>query len=201
MADHELRLLGKNESPAAGDSLAMAFFNDPLLEFLQPDELKRMEFGRWFMTRGIDLCRRWGESYTNSDHTGNAGWLTPGNTTISTWRVMRVGLLKLPLKLGLGGFSRFNALDSTTAKIHKEVMPGPHWYLLLLGVTPDLQGTGIASSLIETGASQASEDGRPCYLGTMTESNVEYYTKRNFEVAAEFEIPSGPKTWAMIRQP
>ena len=52
------------------------------------------------------------------------------------------------------------------------------------------------------GASQAEIAGLPCYLETMTESNVEYYARRNFEVVAEFTIPEGgPRTWAMVRQP
>ena len=201
MADHQILPIGKNESKAAGDSLAKAFFTDPLLQFLEPDESKRMRFGQWFMTRGIALGRRWGACYTNPEATGAAVWLTPGNTTITTWRVIRVGLFMLPFKIGLSGFSRFNALDATTAKYHRRHMPGPHWYLLMLGVTPDSQNTGIGSSLIEAGASQATEAGLPCYLETMTESNIEYYSKRNFEVVADFEIPSGPKTWAMARKP
>ena len=202
MPDHEIQSLVRDQSVTAGNSLAQAFFDDPLMMFMEPDDTKRLKFGQWFMTKGVELGRRWGAVYTNPDATGAAVWLTPGNTTISTWRVIRVGFMMLPFKVGFSGFNRFNALDSTTAKIHKEHMPGPHWYLLMLGVTPDLQGTGIGSSLIESGASQATEAGLPCYLETMTESNVEYYAKRNFEVVADFTIPKGgPRTWAMVRKP
>ena len=202
MPDHQIQPIAKGQTGTAADSLARAFFDDPLMKFMEPNDSKRLKFGRWFMTKGIELSRRWGACYTDPDATGAAVWLTPGNTTITTWRIIRVGFIMLPFRIGLSGFSRFNALDSTTAKVHKEHVPGPHWYLLLLGVTPDAQASGLGSSLIEAGATQATEAGLPCYLETMTESNIDYYTKRNFEIVADFEIPSGgPRTWAMVRKP
>ena len=171
------------------------------MTFLEPDESKRIRFGQWFMTKGVELGRRWGANYANQAVTGVAVWFTPGNTTISTWKALRTGLMMLPFKVGLSGFGRFNSLDSATAAVHKKHMSELHWYLLALGVDPGAQGTGVGSALIEKGAVQAAEAGLPCYLETMTESNVDYYTKRSFEVVADFEVPSGPRTWAMVRRP
>lgn len=184
-----------------GRSMSNAFFDDPLMTFMEPDEAKRRQFGNWFFARAADYCRRWGQVYTDTGVTGGGGWLTPGNTHMSTWRIFRAGMFMMPFKIGMSGMSRFNALDSAASKVHKKVMPGPHWYLLVLGVDPARQKGGLGSALIEAGASQAQKAGLPCYLETMTQSNVDYYTKRGFKVAEEFDVAGKVHTWAMVREP
>lgn len=54
---------------------------------------------------------------------------------------------------------------------------------------------------IDVGAAKAAESGLPVYLETMTEDNVEYYTKRDFKIAEEFLVDGHLKTWAMVRHP
>ena len=198
---NELRLLRKGEEDNLGRTMSTAFFDDPLMEFMVPDESKRLEIGNWFMSKGIGYCAKWGEVYTDDDFTGGSAWLTPGNTKMTTMRILRAGLWQMPFKIGLGGFSRFNKLDSVASAIHKKHVPGDHWYLLILGTHPERQGTGIGTAAIEAGAAKAAQAGLPVYLETMTESNVGYYTKRDFKVAEEFVIDGKVKTWAMVRQP
>lgn len=196
-----VQIVERNQISHLGRSMSNAFFHDPLMEYLQPDEGRRREFGNWFFARALEYCRRWGEVYSDAAANGGGAWLTPGNTHMTPWRLFRVGMFAMPFKLGMSGMSRFNALDSATAKVHKKHLPGPHWYLLILGVDPALQKNGLGSALIETGAVQAQEAGLPCYLETMTQSNVDYYMKRGFKVAEEFTIGGTVPTWAMVREP
>lgn len=181
--------------------MSAAFFSDPLMEYLVPDEGKRGAKSRWFFEKAIAYCTRWGEVYTNDDMSGGAAWLSPGNTTMSTMRVLRAGFWQMPFQMGFGAFSRFNKLDSTAAAIHKKHVPGDHWYLLGVGTHPDKQGSGIGSAAIEIGAAKAAEAGIPVYLETNTESNVTYYSNRGFRVAEEFVVDGKLKTWAMVRDP
>ncbi len=201
MTTQKLRLLENHEADRLGQTMSAAFFNDPLMQYMEPDETKRLKKGNWFMSKGIGYCARWGEVHTDDEFRGGAAWLMPGNTTMSTMRILRVGLWQMPFRLGLGAFSRFNKLDSATSKVHKKHVPGEHWYLLLLGTPPEHQGSGVGSAGIEIGAGKAAQAGLPAYLETMTESNVEYYTKRDFKVVEEFMIDDHLKTWAMVRQP
>ena len=181
--------------------MSRAFFNDPLMEFMVPDEDKRLKFGNWFFAKAIGYCHRWGEVHTDDNQEGGGAWLTPGNTTMSTLRILRAGMWQMPFRLGLGGMSRFNKLDGETAKVHKKLVPGNHWYLLMLGVDPEKQGSGIGSAAIDVGAAKAQQAGLPVYLETMTQNNVDYYMKRGFEIGEEFYIDGKAHTWAMVRKP
>ena len=195
----ELRTLRQGEEKRLAQAMTAAFFNDPLFEFLVPDEKQRVAKSGWFFEKAIGYCKRWGEVYTNEDNSAGSVWLTPGNTTMSTMRVLRSGLWQMPFRMSFGAFSRFNKLDSAAAAIHKKHVPGDHWYLLGLGTHPDKQGTGIGSAAIEMGAAKAAAAGLPVYLETNTESNVSYYSKRGFRVAEEFVVDGKLKTWAMMR--
>ena len=196
-----LRLLKKGEEDQLGKTMSAAFFDDPLMKYMVPDDSKRLDKGNWFMSKAIGYCTKWGEVYTDDNFTGGSAWLTPGNTKMSTMRVLRAGLWQMPFRIGLGGFSRFNKLDSTASAVHKKHVQGDHWYLLVLGTHPDQQGTGIGTAAIDAGVAKADEAGLLAYLETGTESNVEYYTKRDFKIAEEFLIDGHLKAWAMVRQP
>ena len=47
--------VAKNQVKSTGETLAHAFFDDPLMKFLQPDESRRMKFGAWFMSKTVEL--------------------------------------------------------------------------------------------------------------------------------------------------
>ncbi|MDA1129780.1 MAG: GNAT family N-acetyltransferase, partial [Chloroflexi bacterium] len=94
-----------------------------------------------------------------------------------------------------------NKLDSAATSAHKKHVSGDHWYLIGLGTHPDKQGLGIGSAVIEIGATKAAEAGLPVYLETMTQENVDYYSKRGFRVLEELVIDDKIKVWAMLRDP
>ena len=116
-------------------------------------------------------------------------------------RILRMGMWQMPFRLGLRGFLRFGKIDAMASKAHKKYASGDHWYLLMLGVDPDQQNTGVRSAAIEAGASKAQAAGLPVYLDTMTHSNVDYYIKRGFEVADEFDVEDDIHVWSMIKKP
>ena len=184
-----------------GQTMSKAFFDDPLMEYMVPDKDKRLKIGNWFMAKAIGYCHKWGEVHADADLAGGSAWLSPGNTTMSTLRILRAGLWQVPFRIGLSGMSRFNKLDSESAKVHKKLVPGDHWYLMLLGVDPEMQKSGIGSAAIDVGAAKAQQAGLPVYLETMTQSNVDYFMKRGFEIGEEFDIDGKAHTWAMVRKP
>lgn len=185
--------------PQLARSMAKAFFTDPLMTYIVPEDDRRRVVGEWFFAKAIGYCQKWGEVHADASLSGGAAWLPPGNTSMSTIRIMRAGFWQAPFRLGVGGFSRFNKVDEATRMVHKKAVPGDHWYLLLLGVDPDRQKSGIGSAAIEMGVAKAAVKKLPIYLETMTESNVAYYSKRGFTVAEEFVIDGEVRTWAMVR--
>lgn len=187
------------QQKTAEQTLGGAFFNDPLLKVVAPDDDKRRAIGPWFMGKALAYGMRYGEVVCNDDASALAVWLPPGATELTPPRMLRVGMGLLPFKLGLRGAGRFMKALSITDKYHKEVK-GPHWYLVALATAPERQGQGLGSQLVEFGTAKADAAGVPRYLETATESNVAFYTKRGFEVTGQGEF-HGFKFYAMVRQP
>ncbi len=179
--------LRPDQVEAAARTLADAFWDDPLMHIVAPDENRRTAVGHWFFAKSIAYGLRWGEVSCNDDASAVAVWFPPGNTDITLGRMLRVGMGALPLRAGINGFRRFMRALSAVEKFHKAV-EGPHWYLLAIGTMPARQGTGLGSALVELGTSQADAAGIPCYLETATDSNVAYYSKRGFEITGEANV-------------
>jgi GNAT superfamily N-acetyltransferase len=77
--------------------------------------------------------------------------------------------------------------------------PEPHWYLQLLATHPDWQRRGLGAALMAVMFERADAEGLPCYLETETIDNVAYYRRHGFEVRSEWDVPTGPHMWGMLR--
>jgi ribosomal protein S18 acetylase RimI-like enzyme len=72
----------------------------------------------------------------------------------------------------------------------------PHWFLSLLGVLPELQGTGLGSALVRPGLERAA--GQLVHLDTARPENVPWYRRFGFEVTGEVRaVPGAPPSWGM----
>ena len=172
-----------------------------MMRFLEPDDARRARFGVWFFRRTLEYGVRYGAVYSDPDARGAAVWLPPGQTDMSFWRTARSGFMTLPFRLGLQGMGRFNQIDRTFGRWHKQLMKQKHWYLLTLGVAPASQAQGIGTALIEQVTPRADGAGLPCYLETTTPENVVYYGRRGFEVVREGTVAGEFYGWAMLRRP
>ncbi|MFI9588860.1 GNAT family N-acetyltransferase [Nonomuraea sp. NPDC052265] len=76
---------------------------------------------------------------------------------------------------------------------------GPYWYLAQLGTVPELQGTGVGGALMRAGLARCA--GLPVYLESSKESNVPFYERFGFVVTERFTLPDGPPVWGMLRPP
>lgn len=151
----------------------------------------------------LDYCLAFGEVYTTPAMEGVIGWLGPGETDVTLWRLLRSGrsLLGAVLRMPPRQLYRFLAVMKRVDALHGRTMKQPHWYLWLLGVAPAHQGRGIGSSLLRPLLARADETGLPCYLETQTEGNVAFYRRRGFAVLREMPLPYGIKIWTMLREP
>ncbi len=187
----------------AAEMSARAFFADPMGAYWSPDESKRMARLTRFFHAMFKHAHGRGQTYTTpGDPDGVAVWFAPGGNHIPLWPMLMSGLLYAPFTFGWTGLRNYLAMSAVDERVQAQYMNSPHWYLSQLCTDPSKQRQGIASALIRPVLDRADESGVPCYLETLTEKNVQFYSKRGFSVVWEGVMPrGGPRSWAMRREP
>ncbi len=132
-------LIAEEQILAAGEVLARAFFNDPLCVYTQPDLEARMSQFIWLFTQLVREGAIQGGVYTNTQidrPDGVAVWIprqaTEPTAEVAVWSEMD----QMEQRFGPEAYRRFTDAYRHFEHIHHRWMPGPHWYLALLGVSP-----------------------------------------------------------------
>jgi GNAT superfamily N-acetyltransferase len=184
----------------AGAVLGRAFHTNPGFVWMLPDETARPKKLSWFMRTGTKVGHRDGEVYTTPGKVeGAAVWLPPGKTTLSLGQMLGAGMLAAPLRWGIGPFMKFMSAMNRFEHMHKQAMPGDHWYLMIIGVDPPRQGQGVGGALMAPVLRKADESRLPCYLETDKPEDVVFYEKHGFQVLEKATVKDSPPFWTMRR--
>ncbi len=166
--------------------LAAAFLDDPVLTYLVRPRDVRLVLGALCLEGIAEGVRVDGRLAAASV------WLPPGAHPSS--------LRQLPSWARLAArnpraIPRLLRAGRTLDALHPDE---PHWFLSLLGVLPELQGTGLGSALVRPGLERAA--GHVVHLDTGRPENVPWYRRFGFEVTAEVQaVPGAPPSWGMRR--
>ncbi|MEX2599045.1 MAG: GNAT family N-acetyltransferase [Dehalococcoidia bacterium] len=192
--------LAPEMAPSVAATFSRAYYHDPLVRVLAPDERKRDRRLRWWYERMARFSAKEGkvEAVVQDSVEGAALWLGPGKEKITLRTLARAGMLRAPLVFGVRPLARTLKVMGPTEKLHFETVPDPHWYLLAIGVDPAHQGRGIAAALIKHGLARVDADGLSCYLDTH-EDLLGFYQKFGFTVAGELPAHEGTRLFGMVR--
>jgi ribosomal protein S18 acetylase RimI-like enzyme len=191
--------LDPSQVKEASTLLCRAFYHDPLVQYIVPDEARRAHVLPSFYRLVVRYALRYGEISTTPEVEGVACWLTPGNTTVSTWRLLRVAPTA-PFSFSLSEQRRNTIYARYTDEAHERAISRPHWYLWGLGVEPSRQHQGLGGQLIQPMLARADRAGLPCYLETTNEANVPFYEKHGFTVVSDGVVPgTALRVWGMRR--
>jgi ribosomal protein S18 acetylase RimI-like enzyme len=186
----------------AVEVLTRAFLDYPLMQYVVPDEARRLRATRALYAAVLRYTLRYGLAYTTTSLEGAAGWLPPDRPFPTFLRMVRSGMLAVPFRFGWSGFQRLQAVDQVAEHQHRAHAPGSHWYLWAIGVDPPCQRIGVAGRVMRPVLDRADRDGLACYLETHKEANVKVYQRYGFEVVSTNPVPGHPLTlWAMRRSP
>jgi ribosomal protein S18 acetylase RimI-like enzyme len=194
--------LTKAQIKPAAEMLTRAFQDNPGLVYYFPDESERKNKSHHLHQFMLCYGLIYGEVYATSPNLeGLAVWLPSENVNMSLWRVIRSGGLSMIYKLGSKAASQVRPFGDYVSSIHKRHAPFRHWYLLGLGVDPDYQGQGYASTLLKAMFTRIDKERLPCYLETQNPNNVPIYQHYGFKVVEESIVPNTKVTnWAMLRE-
>jgi GNAT superfamily N-acetyltransferase len=105
------------------------------------------------------------------------------------------------MRWGVGPFMKFMNTMTRMEHLHKQAMPGEHWYLMIIGVDPPRQGQGVGGALMAPVLRKADDARLPCYLETDKPEDVVFYQKHGFEVVEKFTVKDSQPFWTMQRPP
>lgn len=192
-----IRVADQADAGPLAASLARAFLDDPLMEFLIPAVATRQRQVMKFFAVALTIQHLpHHASYTDVDRAGGALWDPPGHWKMSLGQILR-GSPKLVAAFGIHVPRALRVL-STVERRHPRT---PHWYLAVLGTDPVHQGRGIASALLAPILDRCDREGTGAYLESSKPSNIAFYRRHRFEVTGEIALPGGPTLWPMWREP
>jgi ribosomal protein S18 acetylase RimI-like enzyme len=197
MAEHDIRMLGPGDLDEAVDVLVAAFARDPLVEALFPDHGDRRRatpsLFRAILAPDIRLGRVWG---AGSPLEGVAVWHLPDERSRS-WKGMlesvagQIRLLPWAVRLAQGW-----EVQASVERLQKAGGARRRAHLYFLGVRPEAQGRGVASSLVRPVLARHPR----AWTETQNPSNVALYEHLGFRVFGIEEAPRlGVRVWALQR--
>ncbi|HXY66416.1 MAG TPA: GNAT family N-acetyltransferase [Mycobacterium sp.] len=184
--------------------LGRAFYDDPVSEWIMPDDRTRAANLRRFfatVTRHHHLAGGGVEVASDRSTIGAAAlWDPPGRWKQSS----RVQLMMLPsFILGFGfRLSVGRKLGDLLNRMKQQHPEEPHWYLAVIGSHTSVRGKGYGQALMRSRLDRVDAEHAPAYLESSKPENVPYYQRFGFEVSGEIVLPGGgPTLWPMWRAP
>ncbi|MFE3544489.1 GNAT family N-acetyltransferase [Nocardia sp. NPDC059177] len=184
---------------AVAATLAAAFQDDPVTCWLLPDPRRRAAgIPRFFaaVARHVYVPLGGAELAADPDGTaaGAALWAPPDR-----WQTSPGTDLRLAPSL-IRAFGRRSRAGGELSDLMKQHHPTePHWYLSMIGTTPQARGGGHGQALLRSRLDRVDAVGSPAYLESSNPDNIGYYERFGFTVTGEIQIPGGPKLWPMWR--
>ena len=188
--------------PAAAASLAGAFADDPMVNWLaggsdSPDRLERT--ARAFFAPALAAGIRRGHTYGVP--------AAKGFEAVAVWCPPDVPMLDetdtpafidgFRTQFGEESIGRLVELGATTGERHPT---DPHFYLFIVGAS--VHGRGAGPRVIAPTLERCDAEGLPAYLESSNPRNVGFYERLGFEAQWQHRVgDDGPLLTGMWRQP
>lgn len=184
------------EARAVAETLAAAFFQDPVIGWGWPDHERRRQILPDFFEVMVNISLDYDLVYATDDLTGAALWVPPTAPEPSAEEaeafadsIRSVTREFSPLVLQL-----FATLDAHHP--HET-----HFYLPIIGTRPERQGQGIGTALLAPVLERCDREQIPAYLEATSERNQALYRREGFRTIGQIPLPDGPALWPMWREP
>jgi ribosomal protein S18 acetylase RimI-like enzyme len=178
------------------DTLTTSFHDDPVMVWSYPDAQirpRRLATLWRFLAEGLYLPG--GACTVSGDHDAVALWRASEDHRQEQFWADNSERFAIAME---GDLERMAQLSEAMGVHHPS---DPHWYLLALGVTPELQGRGLGSRLLAHTLDRIDTLGQATYLEATSLRSRVLYERHGFEIIAEFSAPQGPPVWSMWRAP
>lgn len=192
------RRLHFSDASWAAELLAEAYAADPYYQGLLP-ETTLLKQG---LTLLVDLCLQHGRAYASPDDQAVVLWLPADAARLGNRQWVAWTFLRQLVNLGWRRAYAMVRWQQRQDAVRHRLLPGPHHYLMALGVRPTAQRQGVGRALLR--ASMAALGGRfmPCYTDVHTLPAMHFAQRLGFEVLAHQLLPvteAVVPSWSLVR--
>lgn len=203
----EIVRMGMERRDRIAEIWADAFEQDPLMKWVFPDGATRLDSLKrwwWFL---LDRMPPGAELHGTRADGCVAYWQPPriqearspgqddNSGGQSEWQVAFVAMMTE--LLGDLVSSRMEALG----KMHQARLAEPHWYLSVLGTSPNQQSKGLGGRVLAPMLERCDRIGELAYLESTNPANVGFYRRHGFESTGAFTVGEGVLITPMVREP
>ena len=191
-----VRLATAADAGQAAQTLARAFYDDPVFSFFLQNDSTRLKKLESVMRILFKLGEPHRSCFVTDNYESVTLWRPPNE-----WDVpFTAYIINGPALLSAFGGGIFRVLG-TMDMMEKHHPHEPHWYLQTIGTDPKLQGKGYGGVIMRHTLATADAAHMPCYLESSKDTNIPIYQSFGFELTGEMQVPGGPKIWPMWRKP
>lgn len=184
----QIRQARREDVPALAVTLAEAFCDDPVWNWLLPAFERKRRLFAVLLRHAVPK----GHVYTVQSLQAVTIWSPPGEWKLPLSAMARQAL---PMVHAAGaGLPRLLTRLGEIEKLHEKV-PQQHWYLDFIGTSNKSRGQGLGSLLLQAGL----RHGLPVYLESSNARNLSFYKRHGFEVTGQPAMKSGPPQWTLWR--
>ncbi len=189
----EIRDATPDEMPQTVATIVAAFITDPVGRFAWPSPHEYLRAAPLGTREWAGASLEHGTAYVSADFCAAALWLSPGvhPNQEALEKVFR----------GTAKPEKLDDLLATFEKMDQWHPEEPLWYLPLIGVEPNAQGTGLGGVLMRHAVARCDQEGALAYLESSNPRNISLYERHGFEVMDEIQVGAGPLVTPMLRQP
>jgi len=183
----DARVAGSDDLDAVAETIALAFYNDPVWSWAFPDAAQRpAQFRRWWPLF-VDSALPHGWVWMAPNAETVAVWTPPGAPELTPDAEAAIPplldeLLGARSRIVLNGLLRFEAAHPRAE---------PHYYLGFVATHDDHRGKGIGEQLLAQNLELIDADHMPAYLESSNPKNLARYERLGFRPRAEFAVGEG----------
>ncbi len=192
--DTSVRPAVQSDFEPLSQSLARAFYDDPVFSYFIPDDSKRLKKLESVMGILFKLGLPHGACYTTTNYESITLWRPPNEWDVPFWAYIVNGP-KMISAFG-GNLGRVLSTMDMMEKVHPHE---PHWYLQTIGTDPEFQGKGYGGVIMRDRLAAVDAAHMPCYLESSKDTNIPIYQSFGFRLTGELQVPGGPRIWPMWR--
>ena len=190
----DVRPAAPSDTASVSATLARAFFDDPVMMHLLPDETARREKLPRLFALLFKLALPFGACAVTPDCEAATLWRPPNQWHMPFWQYLVHGGTLVNV-FGAGTLRVMRTMDL----VEKQHPKTPHWYLQTIGTDPDKQGKGYGGRVIRHQLEKIDAVGMPTYLESSKDTNIPIYQSFGFELRGEIKVPDGPVLYPMWR--